>query len=168
MITLWHLWLNRLYNRSTYMPWYEYGISFYISADRRSVYNLFNIIKLLSIFCSLSFPFFLLYFIELARFKKNSNISFSYRVTSSTLPCFSGTLDKVPCTHVHMLTLERSLFTRYKKNKAMFNWWPCILGWPSEDGEPRGPRGEPTEPRADHTKGFFYTRYLDFDCFFVC
>ena len=33
----------------------------------------------------------------------------------------------VQCTHVQWRTLDKSLYTRYQINTAMFNWSPCII-----------------------------------------
>ena len=45
----------------------------------------------------------------------------SYRVTSYTWPCFSGTLNKVTCP-LYTCTLDKPLFTRYKKTWSVLGW----------------------------------------------
>ena len=46
------------------------------------------------------------------------------------VPCKKGL---VQCTLLYKCTLDKSLFTRYQKHMAMFNWSPCTWAWIFEE-----------------------------------
>ena len=83
----------------------------------------------------------------------------------------------VKSTLLYTCTLDKTLFPRYQKNMAMFNWWPCtwINGLLRHCREVRSTTrkgGSALRPGLRHTilcscTGIYFTSFLKVYCFWI-